>query len=72
MQQRRPPMISDLAVGLVRADRVLIHPNNVRNDLVDLHSLADSTRQYGVMHPIVVEKYGLIPTSPPTTDPWRE
>jgi ParB/RepB/Spo0J family partition protein len=48
----------DLRVGLVRVDDVQFHPHNVRTDLGDLRSLAQSIANFGVLQPIVVERYG--------------
>lgn len=50
--------MSELRVGLVRVDEILFHPHNVRIDLGDLRSLTNSIKKYGIMQPVVVEKYG--------------
>lgn len=46
------------SVGMVRLDQVVAHPHNVRRDLGDLRSLTSSIIRYGVMVPIIVERYG--------------
>lgn len=45
-------------VAKVRLDDIRFHPANIRRDLGDLRQLTDSIRRYGVMQPIIVEKYG--------------
>lgn len=45
------------SVGLVRVDQVIVHPHNIRQNLGDLRTLAESIRRYGVMQPVVVEKH---------------
>lgn len=44
--------------GLVRVDQLRFHPSNVRRDLGDLRDLVESVEAYGVLQPIVVERYG--------------
>lgn len=51
-------MSDEVCVGLVRVEQVRFHPHNVRQDLGDLRPLAQSIANYGVMQPIVVERYG--------------
>jgi ParB/RepB/Spo0J family partition protein len=51
-------MSDDIRVGLVRVDQIRFHPHNVRQDLGDLRPLSQSIAKYGVMQPVVVEKYG--------------
>lgn len=51
-------VVSDVRVGLVPVEKILFHPHNVRRDLGDLRSLVASIRRFGVMQPVVVERYG--------------
>lgn len=44
--------------GLVRVDEIRFHPANVRRELGDLRDLTESVRRYGVLQPVVVERYG--------------
>lgn len=48
----------DVRIASVRLDQVRFHTHNIRRDLGDLRTLADSIRRFGVMQPIVVENHG--------------
>jgi ParB/RepB/Spo0J family partition protein len=50
--------MGEVRVAKVPLDRVQFHRHNVRRDLGDLRPLANSIKRFGVMQPIVVEKYG--------------
>lgn len=46
------------AFGNVPISRLRFHEHNVKRDLGDLRALARSIKEYGVLEPIVVERYG--------------
>ena len=46
--------------GLVPIDQIRFHPANLRRQLGDLRELSDSILQYGVLQPVVLERYGSI------------
>lgn len=48
----------NVRVGLVPVDKIMFHPHNTRTDLGDLRSLSLSIARYGMMQPVVIEKYG--------------
>ncbi|WP_369068570.1 ParB/RepB/Spo0J family partition protein [Kineococcus terrestris] len=48
----------DVVVARIRVADVRFHPHNVRRDLGDLRDLTGSIKRYGVMQPLVVERYG--------------
>lgn len=48
----------DVRVGNIAVDLVIVHPHNIRRDLGDLRPLQRSIEKYGLMQPVVVEKYG--------------
>lgn len=49
-------MSADVRVGRVHVEDIRFHPHNIRRDLGDLRSLADSISRYGVMQPVVLEQ----------------
>lgn len=51
-------MADDIRVGLVPTKSIVFHPHNVRSDLGDLRPLANSISRYGIMQPVVLERYG--------------
>lgn len=49
---------AEIRVGLVPLDRIMFHTHNIRRDLGDLRSLANSIGRFGVMQPVVLERNG--------------
>ena len=47
-----------IRVGLVPVEKIRFHPHNTRVDLGDLRSLTLSIAKYGMLQPVVLEKYG--------------
>jgi len=44
--------------ALVRIDQIRFHPAKIRRDLGDLRDLSNSIRRYGVLQPVVLERFG--------------
>jgi ParB-like chromosome segregation protein Spo0J len=50
-------MPSETMAGIIPLNQVVFHPNNLRRNLGDLRPLVESIRRYGLIEPIVVERY---------------
>ena len=49
---------STVKAALVRIDQIRFHPANIRRELGDLRDLSNSIRRYGVLQPVVLERFG--------------